>query len=394
MIKRSHNRFGVVLLLCILLYGQLVTAQKIANVSFKRHTLTSDFVSEGVAVGDVNHDGKTDVMAGAYWFQAPGWTKHEIAKPDTFSATKGYSNSFLNFSLDVNRDGWIDLIRIGLPGRETVWYENPGKNTGHWKMHFVYANTGNEAPVFVDVDGDGRKDLICANAVKKKMVWLRAPVSKADTAWSEFPFSTDTVLSVYKPTIHGLGFEDMNNDGRKDILIKEGWWEMPKDPKQPGWVFHPADFGEDCAEMYTMDVDRDGDLDVLTSSAHNYGVWWHEQVKDANGNITWKHHVIDKSFSESHGLALADINRDGYPDLITGKRYLAHIKGDPGDMEPSVLYWFEYKPGTEPTWIRHQLDDDTGVGLHLLAEDITKDKRIDIIVSNKKGVYVYEQLKK
>lgn len=378
----------------LLFIGQASFAQKRSpQVSFKKHVITPAFISEGVAVADINKDGRTDILAGAYWFEAPHWKQHTIAKADTFSATKGYSNSFLNFALDVNLDGWVDLIRVGLPGRETVWYENPGRDTSLWKMHPVYANTGNEAPLFADVDGDGRKDIICANAVAKKMVWLRAPVSKKDTAWTEFAFSTDT-MGVSKPTTHGLGFEDMNHDGRKDILIKSGWWEAPADRKQPNWIFHTADLSEDCAEMYTLDADKDGDIDVVSSSAHNYGVWWHEQVKDATGNITWVHHTIDKSFSESHGLAMTDINGDGHPDLITGKRFLAHIKGDPGDMEPSVLYWFEYKPGKEPEWIPHLIDDNSGVGLHLIVEDITKDKLPDIIISNKKGVYLFEQVRK
>ena len=47
-----------------------------AQVSFKKHMISSRFVSEGVATADVNHDEKKDILAGNYWFEAPNWQPH------------------------------------------------------------------------------------------------------------------------------------------------------------------------------------------------------------------------------------------------------------------------------------------------------------------------------
>ncbi|HMH32390.1 MAG TPA: VCBS repeat-containing protein, partial [Puia sp.] len=89
---------------------------------------------------------------------------------------------------------------------------------------------------------------------------------------------------------------------------------------------------------------------------------------------------------------MADINGDGYSDLVTGKRYFAHNENDPGAFEPAVLYWFEYKPGKTPAWIPHLIDEDSGVGLQVVVSDMNGDGLADIVVCNKKGLFFFEQM--
>jgi hypothetical protein len=362
-----------------------------AEVRFKKHVITNDFISEGVAVGDINRDGKVDIIAGAYWFEAPTWKRHQIAEAHDYSATTGFSNSFLDFCMDVNQDGWPDLIRFSLPGEEVVWYENPGNKPGLWIMHPLLQNAGNESPTLVDIDGDGRPDILCNDPIAKEMIWLKSPSQKGDTLWKRYIIAKGDIPGVDRYT-HGLGWADMNGDGRPDVIITKGWWETPVDPTQSNWIFHPADLGDDCSQIYAMDIKGTGNLDLISASAHKYGIWWHEKTRDANGGTVWLHHTIFSGFSQSHGLAMADINADGYPDLVTGKRYFAHNGKDPGAFEPSVLYWFEFKPGKRPEWIAHPIDDNSGVGLQVITKDMNQDGLMDIVVANKKGVFFFEQL--
>jgi hypothetical protein len=364
------------------------------SVAFKKHTLTREFISEGVAVGDVNHDGSMDVMAGAYWFQAPDWQRREIFPGKAYDPAKEYSDSFLNFSLDVNQDEWIDFILIDFPGKVAWWYENPKNAEGHWKKHILHetVEVGNESPAFVDIDGDDRLDLLCADSKEKQMVWLRAPQSKDVTVWERFSISEKNVPGTDRFS-HGLGYGDVNKDGRKDLIIKEGWWEAPEDRKQPNWTFHAASLGEDCSHMHAYDVNGDGLNDVISASAHKIGIWWHEQGKNQHGTASWKLHEISRAFSQSHSSTLTDINGDGHDDLVVGKRFFAHndTGNDPGAHDPAVLFWFEFTPGEEPFFKPHQIDNDSGSGLNIVTTDMTKDGATDIVISNKKGVFVFER---
>ena len=366
-------------------------AQQPGSVVFKKHIISNTFISEGAAVGDVNNDGNTDILAGNYWFEAPSWKQHLI-HADTLNPVPGYSTTFLNFCMDVNNDGRVDLIRFDQPGGICAWYENPKDENTIWKMHIILKSAGIETPAFADVDNDGRMDLICNDTLTKEVIWLKSPVGKNDTTWQRFIISSDKQRATNRYT-HGLGWGDVNKDGRNDVIIKCGWWQCPIDAKTNNWQFHPADFGEDCANMFVLDVDEDGDQDIISSSAHDYGIWWYEQQKDDKGNTTWTKHIISELFSESHSLALADIDGDGYPDLITGKRYFAHNGGDPGAYEPSVLYWFQFKPGKNPQWVPHLVDNNSGIGNSFIVTDINKDQLPDIVISNKKGVFFFEQVK-
>ncbi len=362
-------------------------------VAFKKHVLTTDFISEGVAVADVNNDGHTDIIAGAQWFEGPDWQNvhHIYPEEQVFDGTTGYSNSMLNFTIDVDQDGWVDYIRVDFPGKEIWWYQNPAAQGGYWKQHVIAAAASNESPAFVDIDGDGREDILCGDPTTGEMVWFRCPTEKGDTTWTRYTISGKEMpgTAIFS---HGLGFGDINGDGRGDVVIKQGWWEAPADPKQPNWVFHPAELGLDCAQMYVMDVNGDGYADVSSSSAHRYGMWWYEQGRDPAGRTTWKLREINSDYSQTHALSLVDLDGDGDLDLVSGMRYFAHQGHDPGESFPPTIFWLEFIPGEQPAWIMHVIDEDSGVGLNNVVEDVNGDGLPDIVVANKKGVFYFERV--
>ena len=373
----------------LILSLHLINAQNGSPVSFEKQVIYSEFISEGANVADVDQDGDLDILAGHYWFEAPDWQTHEIRTPEKFDYTKGYSHSFLDFTMDVNQDGWEDYICFDFPGAGVYWYENPQGQDKHWTEYLIDSTACNESPMPVDLDGDGRMELVFGNQKNSEMMWFQPPKNPGETEWIGKAIGTPQEEGT-RQFSHGLGWGDINGDGIKDIIVREGWWEVPRDLNSFPWKFHKANLGEPCSQMYAFDFDKDGDQDVLSASAHAYGIWWHEQYEE-NGRRLFRSHLIDTSFSQTHGVAFLDLNGDDQPDFVTGKRFYAHQGKDPGGKEPAVIYWFEltHDANNMPQWIRHDIDDNSGIGIHVVARDINGDGKTDILNGNKKGVIVF-----
>ncbi|MGD9720028.1 MAG: FG-GAP repeat domain-containing protein [Pirellulales bacterium] len=365
----------------------MVAAEKSPEISFQRAQLDSKFRSEGVAVGDFNSDGKMDVAAGSVYYAAPDWKLTPVLeKPQEFDPLN-YSDSFCNFADDINGDRRTDLIVVGFPGKETWWFEQPATAGGTWQRHECTPITNNESPSYLDIDGNGQRDLLLGYDPGK---FIGYAVPAAAGLWKLVPVSAENAPGTDRFS-HGIGAGDVNGDGRTDVLVIQGWWEAPASPSASPWVFHPVNFGEQCSQMYVYDCDGDGDNDVISSSAHQVGIWWHEQKPDG-----WQTHTIFKDISQTHSLNLVDINGDGLKDIVTGKRWWAHgPKGDINPDAPAVVYWFELsRQGNKPVWTPHQIDDNSGVGTQLEVADVNGDGLLDVVTANKKGAHYFEQVRK
>ncbi|MFO0870603.1 MAG: PVC-type heme-binding CxxCH protein [Pirellulales bacterium] len=358
------------------------------QLAFTKRQLDDRFRSEGVAYGDFNGDGRLDIAAGSVWYAAPDWKPTAIlAAPKEFSI-RTYSDTFCNWAEDLDGDGRQDLVVVDFPGAPTWWFRNPGKAGGEWARFRITPVTNNESPQYLDVNRDGRRELVCGYS--QGHLGFAQPSAAPEAEWKLSSLSGPQAAGTDRFS-HGLGVGDINGDGRDDLLVTAGWWEAPERHAGEPWKFHKAGFGEPAAQMYVFDYDGDGDADVLSSSAHRRGIWWHEQV----GPDQWSTHEIDASIAQTHALVLADINGDGLPDFVTGKRFYAHNGRDPGEDEPPVLTWYELsRVDGRPRWTPHQIDHDSGVGTQFEVVDMNGDGLLDVIIANKKGVFYFEQTRR
>ena len=403
---RIWKRAGLGLSTIFLMIASAHAGDKDTPISWKKTVIEGKFRSEGVAIADVNKDGKLDVLIGDSWYEAPSWIKHDIRKPGDYGdGLHSYSQCMTCWTDDVNGDGWPDQIVVGFPGVPAYWYENPKGKPGYWPQHEAWHSACNETPLYADLFGDGHRVLVMGWQPKGKkdegqMAWF-TPGIEPTQPWQMHPVSEPS--SPGKPIpgtsqfSHGLGVGDLNGDGRNDVICTGGWWEQPETgPKSTTpWTFHPDHLGDAVADMIVYDVNQDGKADVIASSAHQYGIWWFEQGASKDGSpVFTKHDLFPDLVSETHALIAADINRDGQKDLVTGKRFWSHGKSEAGSDKPARLYWFEATRGPDGkiAFTPREIDDQSGIGTQFVVADFNGDGLLDVVTSNKKGVFLLEQV--
>jgi FG-GAP-like repeat len=340
--------------------------------------------AEGITTLDMNEDGRPDILSGAYWHENPGpqggeWTRHQYR-------TVGLLGEFVadcgEWTVDVNHDGAPDVVTASWMTNGLLWYENPKKPGVLWQRHFITDSYDTEGGWMADINGDGKPDLVLAH------------YNHSGILWADFSGPQPKVHHVggKEQDGHGTGIADIDGDGKADLLTPSGWLRNV-DADKDQWEWHPDwRLGDAGFPIIGYDVNHDGKMDLIYGEGHSYGLYWLEQQGDG-ANRHWVKHVIDESFSQAHALKLVDIDGDGEPELITGKRYRGHNGNDPGSYDPLVVYYYKISRTGEFTRYALSVNGTAGAGTQFVAQDLDGDGDIDIATAGKTGVHFFENLK-
>ena len=235
----------------ILLVGSGLIAPE-PDTRFSRYFVAAESY-ETVAVFDVDKNDTLDIVSGDFWYEGPRFRRrHLIGSQSRFDQ---YYDDFSTIPMDVNGDGRMDFVTGGWFGETMRWLENPGKNE-RWPSHDI-AKVGNvETTRAWDVDGDGTLEIV-PNNPGHSLKYIKLVKPGPDTANR---FRTITVAPTQD---HGLGFGDINGDGRDDFIVSKGWLEAPADRSAGNagagaWVLHP-EFSLGTASVPILVTDVNGD---------------------------------------------------------------------------------------------------------------------------------------
>src|ERR1700733_2448417 len=111
--------------LALLAWLLLPTASLGGDIAFKRHVINADSEFMAATVFDVNGDGKPDIVCGGFWYEGPTWKKHFLPNVELQG---GRPDGYAHQLLDVNGDGFLDLLTINWRTKTLKWIEHPGKD--------------------------------------------------------------------------------------------------------------------------------------------------------------------------------------------------------------------------------------------------------------------------
>ena len=384
MSTRRYRIFFVIFFACT------VQTAPAADVAFRKHVIDADAQFCAACVFDVNHDGKLDIVCGSYWYEAPTWKKHFVREVEALGNPPRF-DGYAHLPMDVNGDGWTDIITVNYRSKSLKWLEHPGPGFGPWTAHTIDEPGPMETGRLVDINGDGQLDIL-PNGVQVAGWWELVREKNADGIVTPRFIRHDLPGEVAG---HGVGFGDIDGDGHGDIVGPRGWLQAPVDRREGRWLWHP-EFDLDTASVpiLVVDVNGDGHNDIVWGRAHNFGLYWLEQDVSDPKQRRWIKHAIDTSWGGAHAPLWADLDGDGVPELIVGKRYLPHEGRDPGEYDPLVSYRYQFDRNTR-TWRRYpiSLEDGVGFGLDPKVVDLDGDGDLDLVCSDRCGLYWLENLR-
>ncbi len=376
---------------------------------FRMQRLNDFYYSWSATAADINHDGILDVVAGPYYYLGPDYTKsREIYMAQTDNPSTQYAANMIVFAHDFTGDGWPDVLETS-PGKPAVLYVNPRGEARRWDYFEVVPKVLNEVALLKDVDGDGQPEFVYG--ADGCLRYAKPDPANPTGKWIVHTISQPGPWGA--TASHGLGVGDINGDGRVDIVQAYGWWEQPASGNaQATWKYHPVAFGRwgrirpGGAEIAVYDVNGDGLNDVVTGlEAHGFGLAWFEQKRGKDGEISFVQHMImdnfstdnagGVTFSELHGSTAADLDGDGIPDYIVGKRYWSH-EDSYTDADPygaPVLYCFRTvrdraAPGGA-RFVPELIHNRSGVGSTVAVADLDGDGKMDILTSTDRGTFIF-----
>ena len=250
----------------------------------------------------------------------------------------------------------------------------------------------------VDLDGDGVREIVAPRGAAylgedhelDGLVLYRRKPGKGTVSFERIPMRGPN--GPVRPVDFSLASGDLDRDGFADVVQFRSVWLNPGGKIQDPWEgflwtehFAPS-------SLAVEDMDGDGRLDIVFTEGHSHrvgrsrvGIWFNEGVsrKRARGTVE----VLRTVDQDPENLAVADLDGNGIPDIVTGAMNWRRAPGDLhhpswNDTDGTVVIFAGRPGGRRPEWVSFTLRKETAAFHHLSLADLNGDGRLDILGEN------------
>lgn len=351
-------------------------------------TLVSDGAPIAVSIGDINSDGRNDVVMISgfelnpstnfklYLFlQNADGTLGQAIKLDTKgSLTNPLSGLTIG---DVNNDGKNEVIvghlyKINSTGSIEIFRQDP---VNILVSDYTVPSNLTSLIQTSDVNNDGLPDVVSVDDVGSIGIHIQINSAVLDPA---------QIFNVSHDGFDDLDIGDVNSDNLNDVIVMSGQGFSPN-----FGILHQKDTGFDLPTYYNItegmitnsltvsDLNNDGRKDVAVSFGSFIGIFFQNQFNVLGSNVTYQ--SLDP-LSHSGSIKAHDLNSDGKNDIVA-------LQGSSNTIETYLQ-----ESGNSFVQEQYLIPTTQSINKNAIAvEDINQDTRPDIVIASDSGVTILYQ---
>ena len=348
--------------------------------------------ASSVYAADLDGDGRKDVLSASQSDHKVAWYKNRLDQPQQdYGSQQIITNTIEGaisvFSIDLDGDSDSDVVSAFSEGDQIAWFENRLNQLEQdfGSPQIISSLVDRVRSIFsVDLDGDGDADVLSASANDDKIAWYENRLNQL-----EKDFGPQRIISTAVDGAWSVFAIDLDDDSDADILSasqldrKIAWYENRLN--QPEQDFGPqqiiSTLGAWPRSVFAVDLDSDGDSDVLSAYFGNIS-WYENKLNELEQNFG-QQQIITRSVSDARSVFAVDLDGDGDADVLSAS----------WSYEIGTIAWYENRLNqNEHNFGPRQLIMATSEARAVFASDLDNDGDNDIIIAHKNSVSVIYNL--
>ena len=290
-----------------------------AEIPFVKHQIDGVFdgASDAYAI-DIDGDGDIDVLGTALYADDVCWWENDGSESFAkHTIDSSFDEAIAVYAIDLDKDGDVDILGTAREADDICWWENDGSE--NFTKQTIDGDFDGARDIYpIDLDSDGDIDVLGAAELANDICWWENDGTDTGEG-SANTFTKHTIDSSFggAKSVYAI---DLDDDGDIDVLGSAGtgdefaWWENDGtdtgENSADSFTKHSIASVDGAYGVYALDIDGDGDIDVSGGDSNQHRVLWWEN----DGNESFIQHTIANLHTASSTYGI-DMDGDGDIDI-------------------------------------------------------------------------------